>query len=63
VSILEDDGSLNELLLSVRELGFEVANLEPNTTYLVKVRARSPTGAAGPWSPLFKGRTLKLGKS
>ncbi|KAJ8314429.1 hypothetical protein KUTeg_006579 [Tegillarca granosa] len=38
-------------------MSFEVANLEPDTSYQIKVRALSKTGE-GPWSNVFVGRTL-----
>ena len=61
ISLFEDDGTENEILEKVTGAFLEVENLVPNTTYQVKVRAWSKTGS-GPWSEVFVGRTLSLGK-
>ena len=58
---MSDDSTGNELLERVTDDYLEVENLVLNTTYLVKVRAWSDTGS-GPWSEVFVGRTLTLGK-
>ncbi|XP_053397738.1 proto-oncogene tyrosine-protein kinase ROS-like isoform X2 [Mercenaria mercenaria] len=58
VSILQDDGSRNEIQETSQKMKFVVTNLEPDTVYQVKVRAKSSSGA-GPWSPVFHGKTLK----
>ncbi|XP_060592485.1 proto-oncogene tyrosine-protein kinase ROS-like isoform X2 [Ruditapes philippinarum] len=58
VSILQDDGSKNEIQETSQKKKFVVSNLEPDTIFQVKVRAKSSSGA-GPWSTVFHGRTLK----
>jgi proto-oncogene tyrosine-protein kinase ROS len=60
VSILQDDGSKNEIQETSQKKKFVVSNLEPDTIFQVKVRAKSSSGA-GPWSTVFHGRTLKAG--
>lgn len=40
------------------EMTCEALQLEPDTEYLIKVRAISPAGT-GPWSEVFRGRTFK----
>ncbi|XP_048766735.2 proto-oncogene tyrosine-protein kinase ROS-like isoform X2 [Ostrea edulis] len=57
VVLLGLDGRQRQLISNVRNKSIVVSNLEPNTTYQIKVRAKSEIGT-GPWSFLFTGRTL-----
>ena len=60
VFILQDDGSMNSFQETTTGMALEISNLEPDTQYQVKVRAKSLSGA-GPWSDVFYGKTLKEG--
>ena len=60
VNIIQNAGSHNKYLQTGKQLSLIVSNLEPNTQYKVKVRAKSDSGR-GPWSEVFTGKTLKEG--
>lgn len=61
VNILQEDGSQIEIQETAKEMKFVVSNLEPDTLYQVRVRAKSSSGI-GPWSSVFHGRTLRAGE-
>ena len=61
VSLYAEDGTENEMFERVTGSYLEVEDLMPDTGYQVRVRALSSTGT-GPWSEVFIGRTLTLGK-
>ncbi|KAL5011108.1 hypothetical protein ScPMuIL_013413 [Solemya velum] len=58
VSLVKEGDSRSEWKHKLKELYLDVTNLESDTNFEVKVRAMSIAGK-GPWSKLFKGRTLK----
>ena len=60
INILQTDGSQNLLYETLSNLWLEVQNLEPDTKYEIKIRAKY-NGNTGPWSQVFHGRTLKKG--
>ena len=60
MNIIQNAGSHNKYLQTGKQLSLIVSNLEPDTQYKVKVRAKSASGR-GPWSEVFTGRTLKEG--
>ncbi|XP_061176227.1 proto-oncogene tyrosine-protein kinase ROS-like isoform X2 [Saccostrea echinata] len=57
IVLLGKDGRQRQLISNVRQTSLTLSNLDSNTTYQVKVRAKSEIGT-GPWSSLFSGRTL-----
>nr|XP_022292756.1 proto-oncogene tyrosine-protein kinase ROS-like isoform X1 [Crassostrea virginica] len=57
IMLLKPDHRPLQQISNVWNTTITLSNLDPNTLYQVKVRAKSDVGT-GPWSALFRGRTL-----
>lgn len=57
IMLLGANQEQKQVISNVWNTSITLSNLDPNTIYNVKVRAKSETGV-GPWSGMFKGRTL-----
>uniref|UniRef100_A0A8W8J0U6 Tyrosine-protein kinase receptor n=1 Tax=Magallana gigas TaxID=29159 RepID=A0A8W8J0U6_MAGGI len=57
IMLLGANQEQKQVISNVWNTSITLSNLDPNTIYNVKVRAKSETGV-GPWSGTFKGRTL-----
>lgn len=62
IMLLGANQEQKQVISNVWNTSITLSNLDPNTIYNVKVRAKSETGE-GPWSGMFKGRTLTEGLS
>lgn len=62
IMLLGANQEQKQVISNVWNTSITLSNLDPNTIYNVKVRAKSETGV-GPWSGTFKGRTLTEGLS